>query len=123
MTLRLSLGCLCFLFLACASSPKGFDKEGVRRTLRGHIPEVRLCYEAVLERDPKIEGKLLLRWTIDSQGKATDISPVKESSTLQDERLITCITDALATWQFEKPPEETTANITYPFYFRKTGEE
>jgi Ca-activated chloride channel family protein len=121
------LSVLIFLAAGCASQPPditpGINKEEVRRTVRNHIEEVSTCYQATLERNSKIEGKLVVQWQINKEGKATNFAPVKESSTITDARLIQCINDAFATWQFPVPPDNTLAEIRYPFSFRPKNPE
>ncbi|MGZ3749366.1 MAG: AgmX/PglI C-terminal domain-containing protein [Pseudobdellovibrionaceae bacterium] len=100
------------------AQPTNEFKPQVQRTIHNHLKELTTCYEATLERIPKFEGKLVVQWQINKEGKVTHFTPVKESSTLTDERFIQCVGDAFATWQFPIPPDEDLAEITYPFFFR-----
>jgi len=96
-----------------------YDSEAIRRTIRSHRTEVEICYGATLERDAKIEGKLVLNFKINSEGSAIDLEPVKESSNITDSRFINCIRNAFATWKFPVPPSDMEPEITYPFNFKK----
>jgi hypothetical protein len=100
---------------ACASM--GIDREGVREVVRDHLPEIKLCYDAARERNPKIKGKLTMNWEVDDQGRASKVEADPSRSSLSDERVITCISDAIKTWNFPKAPQGTTAEIHYPINF------
>lgn len=103
--------------------PQGLTKESLRIPIRDHLKEIRICYEATLERNPQVKGKLVVQWEIGQEGTATHFAPVKGSSTITDERLIQCVGDAIATWQFPIPQDQSTIEVRYPFYFRPNASE
>lgn len=109
---------------ACTTKPKAnegeYDPEAVRGVIRSHMGEIKLCYGATLERNPNVEGKLVLNFNIGHDGYITNVDPVQESTNLKDDRFMNCIRDAIATWQFPVPPEGVVAEVKYPFVFGKT---
>ncbi|HEY8270875.1 MAG TPA: AgmX/PglI C-terminal domain-containing protein [Pseudobdellovibrionaceae bacterium] len=120
---KIIFSALPLLIAGCASQPASLNKDDVRPVILSHLKEVRICYEATLERTPKSEGKLVVSWQINKEGKATNYTAIKESSTIFDQRLIQCLGDTLSTWQFPIPPDDAVAEITYPFFFRPHSEE
>jgi TonB family protein len=88
------------------------DKDLIRRVVRAHIPEIRFCYNAALERDPKAEGRVIVDFTIGTEGRVTE-SKIGES-TLADAEATECMRVAVARWSFPKPDGGTVA-VSYPF--------
>ncbi|MCA9653249.1 MAG: AgmX/PglI C-terminal domain-containing protein, partial [Myxococcales bacterium] len=89
------------------------DKEIIRRIVRAHINEVRLCYDHGLSRNPSLSGRVSVGWTIGSTG--TVLASAIESSTLADTAVNECITKAVRRWRFPKPMGEGTVTVTMPF--------
>ena len=73
-----------------------------------------MCYEREMLRSSKLmEGRLLLRWTINGRGRATDLQVVKDG--LGNPDLVLCIRDRIQSWIFPPCPRECT--VVYPFDF------
>ena len=115
------------LTTACASTPETSPKElsnqeyrktDVRNTVVKHKSEVNDCYIKTFASDPKAEGKVVLKFTINSEGQTVNLDPVKESSTLLDPRLINCLRNAIALWKLPPPSEGSDVEVTYPFQFK-----
>jgi TonB family protein len=95
------------------------DREAVRRVIRAGIREIRGCYErelGKLNRTQRLEGKVIIEWTIADHGRA--LNAKVKSSTLGNRAVENCVRDRLATWRFPDPPPGTVAEVNYPFYFR-----
>lgn len=89
------------------------DKEIIRRVVRAHIPEIRHCYNEALARDPKAQGRVILDFTIGTDGKVLG-SKVGES-TLKDAQAGECMRAAVAKWVFPKPEGGGVVAVSYPF--------
>ncbi|MEM6991092.1 MAG: AgmX/PglI C-terminal domain-containing protein [Myxococcota bacterium] len=89
------------------------DKDIVRRIVRAHINEVRHCYNQGLVRDPKLEGRVTIDFTIGATGKVTASSVDK--STVGDENVDKCIAKAVKRWKFPKPSDGNDVEVAYPF--------
>ena len=87
-------------------------KASFDATVNEHFQEVSDCYVAALEANGDLAGKLHLEFTIGAEGTVTAVTVV-EDSTLTDEGLVACVTEAANGWQFDKPTEEM--NLRYPF--------
>jgi len=92
------------------------DKEPIRRVIRKNKRAIKACYELGLHnRNPKMQGKLVLGWTIAEWGKA--ISPKVISNSLNDKEVANCIKRKLVTWRFPVLPENAKHIVNYPFIF------
>lgn len=93
----------------------GLDKEIILRIMRGHQDEVRDCYEHGLAKDPQLEGRVLLKFTVDLEGSVSEaaIDNVAEAPP----EVGKCIRDAVMTWKFPRPVHEE-VTISYPFLLR-----
>jgi hypothetical protein len=122
------LGSIALLFTlgACAaheesgpvfSQPKiqhGLSRDVVGRVVHARTPALRTCYDAVAQEDPTAGGTLAVGWTIQPDGRVTELAVV--SSTVASARLATCVLDQVRTWRF--PEAGTTTKIAhYPFEF------
>jgi len=95
------------------------DREQVRRVIRAGLREIRGCYERELNKlnkTQRLEGKVIIEWTIAEQGRA--LHAKVKSSTLGNRAVENCVRDRLSTWKFPDPPPGTVAEVNYPFYFR-----
>jgi TonB family protein len=88
------------------------DKAVIRRVIQQHINEVKTCYEAELEKNASLAGRLMVRFTVEPDGKVSE-SSVQESS-LKSPAAEGCIRDAVRTWIFPKPQGGKVV-VTYPF--------
>ncbi len=104
---------------ADGSVQEGLTKDEVGEVIHRHLSEVRYCYEASMIRQPDVEGKLIVNFTIAGQGnvKTADI----KTSTLPDPRLDDCILRRLVTWKFPKTKGGVDVAVTYPFVFKTLG--
>ena len=91
-------------------------KETIKRVVDQHRPEVRRCYVEELKSSPDLEGKVLVTFTIVATGDVSYAS-VKES-TLHNERVESCVANAVRTWKFPEPLGGGTVMVTYPFLFK-----
>lgn len=98
---------------AKATVSGSLDKDIVRRIVRAHINEVRHCYNQGLVKDPALDGRVTIAFTIAATGKVSASSVSKND--LDDENVGTCIAKAVKRWKFPKPTGGGTANVVYPF--------
>ncbi len=99
---------------ATKSTVRGaLDKDIVRRVVRAHINQVRHCYNQGLVRDPRLQGRVSIQFTIGSTGKVP--MAVVASSTLGDKNVGDCVAKAVRRWTFPKPDGGGAVMVTYPF--------
>lgn len=100
---------------------EGLDKSEVGAVIHKHTDEIRYCHETALLYHPNLEGKLVIQFGIDPNGKVEKASV--QSSDLPDPTLEKCILKHLTTWQFPKPKGGVHVNVSYPFVFKTLGGE
>lgn len=95
-----------------ADAAPDYDKI-VRRIVRAHINEVRYCYNQGLTRDPDLEGKVTVEFTIGLDGNVSEADAV--ATALDDAAVVTCVTKAVKRWKFPRPSSDEPLTVTYPF--------
>jgi hypothetical protein len=89
------------------------DKDVIRRVVRGHLNEIRSCYNAGLARNPNLEGRVIVKFTITDTGIVAK-AIVQENAT-QDANVAKCIAEAVERWEFPRSGKSGIAMVSYPF--------
>lgn len=84
----------------------------IRRVVRRHSNEVRSCYAQGLAQDPRLSGRVTVRFVIGSEGRVIGVTVVED--TLPSPSVGECIARAVRRWEFP-PPEGGVVTVTYPF--------
>lgn len=91
--------------------PPGLDRDIIRRLIRGKMAAVSACYNAGLERNPGLRGRVNVEFAIATTGKTT---VRKTSSDLKNGADVEkCIGEVIASLDFPRTAQETV--VTYPF--------
>jgi TonB family protein len=96
------------------------DKELIRKVIHSHVSQIRFCYESEMIKNPKLAGKVAVKFVITASGSVAT-SAVVQSST-GDSMLDQCVSGRVRTWQFPKPKGGGVVVVTYPFLFKASGE-
>ncbi|WNG35826.1 adventurous gliding motility protein GltG [Archangium violaceum] len=96
------------------------DKELIRQVIQRNKGQIRFCYESLLNRYPKLGGKVSIRFTIASEGNVVTSSVAQ--STAGNAELEQCVAGRVRTWSFPKPKGGGSVVVTYPFIFKAAGE-
>lgn len=99
------------------------DKELIRAVIKEHAQQIRFCYEEQLAVNPKLAGKVVIKWTIDADGNASNATVVADGTSLADDKVHQCMMARIVSWQFPKPKGGGIAVITYPWILRAAGAE
>ncbi len=75
--------------------------EVVRRIVRQNDGRFRLCYEQGLQRDPKLEGRVTVRFVIGRDGAVSNVS--NGGSDLSDRNVVACFVKSFYGLAFPKP--------------------
>jgi hypothetical protein len=99
------------------------DPELIRKVIRDHADQVRYCYEQQLTLNPKLAGKVSLKWQINADGRAsaTMIDPANPIDSDGMRNVAGCIMKRIETWEFPKPKGGGMAIVTYPWILRSSG--
>ncbi|GEJ55925.1 adventurous gliding motility protein GltG [Anaeromyxobacter diazotrophicus] len=99
------------------------DPELIRKVIRDHADQVRYCYEQQLTLNPKLGGKVAIKWQINADGRAS-ATLLDPSVPIDSDGLRTvgeCIMSRIRTWEFPKPKGGGMAIVTYPWILRSSG--
>ena len=97
------------------------DKELVRKVIQDHAAQIRYCYEQQLAVNPRLQGKVSIKWIIQGDGSATSAQVDGGATTLEDAKVHECMMSRIQSWTFPKPKGGGIAVITYPWILRSTG--
>lgn len=92
------------------------DPASVEKTVTAGRYQLKLCYEMALRRNKAASGAMEWRWTIGSDGRASDLNLVRSS--IGDDELVRCVRDKIASWKFPRP-EGGAVEVRYPFEFSR----
>ncbi|XXF80467.1 adventurous gliding motility protein GltG [Myxococcaceae bacterium GXIMD 01537] len=96
------------------------DKELIRQVIHRNRGQIRFCYESQLNRFPKLNGKVAVKFVIRADGSVA--SSEVAQSTAGNAELEQCVAGRVRTWQFPKPKGGGVVVVTYPFIFKQSGE-
>ncbi len=112
-----------------AEPPPGhYEPSYIRQVFRDDMfPIMKECYASALKRQPKLAGKLVMKFAIvgDPQvGGVVEDAEFAPESDLQDDEMQTCVRESLSALTFDKPPEGGgRVTVTYPVLFSPDDEE
>ncbi|MSP18107.1 MAG: FHA domain-containing protein [Bdellovibrionales bacterium] len=93
----------------------GLSKDLINAVVQRHRAEIRACYDSALQRNPKLSGKVVMFFNIQSNGIVSTVG-IKES-TIGDAGLESCIGSRIKSWVFPKPEAPVVTEVAaYPFY-------
>jgi TonB family protein len=95
------------------------DKEIIRRIVRRHLNEVKYCYDQALVRQPKLDGRIVVKFTIAGTGQV--LASFVQSTTLGSAAVEMCVANAVKRWDFPAPRQGGLAIVSYPFTFSPAG--
>ncbi|MGZ3722469.1 MAG: AgmX/PglI C-terminal domain-containing protein [Bdellovibrionales bacterium] len=96
---------------------------GLNRGQVGHAvftqrQKIRACYQTALIVNPKLNGRVVLKWQISAAGKVDSIQMA--SSDLNLPSFETCIMAVLRATQFPTNPKKEPTRVLYPFVFKRS---
>lgn len=94
------------------------DQAKVTKTVRGRMGALRNCYEKALKKNPTLEGKIAVKFTIGTSGRVT--AATASSDTLGDPTVTACVVGKFKTFSFDKP-EGGSVQYVYPIVFKPGG--
>jgi hypothetical protein len=95
----------------------GLDRNEIAAVIERHIGEIRYCYEQGLQTNPKLSGRVSMKFFIAGTGmvSAADIT----NTSLHSKLVENCITGRLKTWKFPNPRGGAVVKVNYPFVLRR----
>jgi hypothetical protein len=92
------------------------DKESVGWVVEQQKAQLRYCYELALIRQPELQGRIALRWSIEPDGSVAGAEV--EASTIGDRELLRCIVARVSRWTFPAPLGGGEVIVRYPVLLR-----
>lgn len=89
------------------------DKEIIRRMIRREIGAIRACYERELLKQPKLQGRLVVRFVIEPDGSVSEA----RAETSLDPNVDTCVLARFQRMTFPKPDGGSVV-VRYPVIFQ-----
>ncbi len=90
------------------------DPQAIARYVNMRKSAIVACYERELKRNPQLKGRILVRFTITEQGRASDIDI--DENTMRNDAVASCIRSVIRTWVFPFKPDSEVP-VAYPFVF------
>jgi|GEM_PF-4168390 len=94
------------------------DKEAIRKVFFANSKAIRYCYESQLNRNSKLQGKIVLDFEIGEQGRVVGRPRIDQAnSTTASAGLSRCLLTRLKIWTFPEPPKNQVVRVLYPLAF------
>ena len=93
----------------------GLATKDVQVVVDAAKPAFDACFAAAHAKDPKLAGKVSVRFAIGAEGRVGTVRT--KSTSLWNTELETCLNTKISTLTFPKPSGGSTAIVTWPFSF------
>lgn len=99
-----------------SSSAKRAD-AAISRVVKRKLPNIKIAYEKELKKNPKLSGKITIRFVINEDGSVSDVEVVE--STMNSPALERAIIRRIKRWKFAALAAGSGSTaVTYPFVFQ-----
>jgi hypothetical protein len=102
------------IFHFASSARSRIPPETIQRIVRQSFGRFRVCYESALRRDPRLEGRIAVRFTINPAGEVSVASD--SGSDLPDPGVVACVVRGFASLTFP-PFSDGIVTVVYPLAF------
>lgn len=97
----------------------GLDKASVKSAISGYKNEIRTCFERALRLKSAINGRVIYKFQISSNGSTQWVQILK--SDVDSSTLVSCVQDVIKNIVFPKAKNGQNTIVIYPFQFAKKG--
>jgi TonB family protein len=107
-----------------ASAEGGGDAEGSRdltviaQLVKQHRDPVRDCYEKARKKNPKLQGKMVIHFELDPEGKVTSAKLNEGRSEISDPDLVACAIKVIKGIPFPASSKGMVTEVNYPYNFK-----
>ncbi|MCJ8277250.1 MAG: AgmX/PglI C-terminal domain-containing protein [Bdellovibrionales bacterium] len=98
----------------------GLDRDQIASVINRHIGQVIYCYEKGLQTQPRLSGRVNVRFVIGQTGRVKTAQVANTS--LGSKKVENCIIRKLTSWKFPKPYGNVNVNVTYPFVLKRVSQ-
>ncbi len=96
----------------------GLSRAEIERVVRRNKGDVQYCYERRLNARPNLSGIFEAEFTISASGRVQRAGSSRNA--MGDDRLDSCISNSIKTWQFPKPVGGTIVKVNYSFILKSS---
>jgi Ca-activated chloride channel family protein len=89
----------------------GVSKETVQSLAARHLHAIQACYQQALQKQPRMQGKLVVKLTIDANGLVSQVVIV--ANPVNEKKAVDCLMANFKTWRFANIRSQSEATITY----------
>jgi len=100
---------------AALDTSSDLDTAALARFIKVRQSAMQACYEAQFKRIPDLKGKIVVRFTIGTAGRVTDVA-IDENQMGNDE-VASCLKAKIRAWTTPFKPDGD-ATVSYPFEFQ-----
>lgn len=95
------------------------DPAIIDAVIKRHLAQIKYCYDRELPAKPKLHGKLVVQFVIESDGR---VSTAKmHSSSMKDASVESCVADRFKKIRFPQPKGGGIVSVKYPLVFNSAG--
>jgi len=95
------------------------DKSLIDRVVKSHLAQIRFCYERELNKNPKLFGKIVVKFVIAKNGSVSSAST--KASTMKNPIVEQCVNKRFLRMKFPSPKGGGIVIVSYPFVFNSQG--
>lgn len=120
--MRSAFGCLLLLLVAasgCSFHARDADsyRKATRALLETRDDQIKGCYDAELQKDPKVGGVVVVGFTVAKETGAITNAKVIENETTAPASLGQCVVDSIKGLALD-PPDERDGNASFQWEFQ-----
>ncbi|MCB0350657.1 MAG: AgmX/PglI C-terminal domain-containing protein [Bdellovibrionales bacterium] len=98
----------------------GLDQDQINAVIQRNIGQVIYCYEQGLQSQPKMSGRVAVKFVIGSVGSVSTANVA--NSSLGSKKVENCIVNKLRSWRFPRPVGNVDVRVTYPFMLKRLSQ-
>jgi hypothetical protein len=91
--------------------------EDISKLIAERRPDARACYDNARKRDPKLQGKIIINFAIDSEGMVGETSQGMQDGQIEDQEVVACVTEVIKTVRFAASATGRTTRAYHRFEF------
>ena len=96
--------------------------EDISKAIADRRSESRACYDAAAKQTKGLTGRIIINFRIDEQGNVTETSQGMQDDQIQDETLVTCVSDVIKKVSFAPSKKGKTTRAYHQFEFGTNGD-
>jgi TonB family protein len=97
----------------------GLTPEQVRKVVESHRALIAYCFNKELQKNPRLNGKVVMSWRITPQGVVESVRV--KSSSIGSADVEDCLSRQVAKWKFPAAANGQETDVRYPFAFKGAG--